>query len=73
MLKRQDGSCAICGIESGPEVRLVVDHCHETGHVRGLLCRHCNLILGYARESDRTLESAISYLARHSVRLSQRQ
>lgn len=44
MFIEQNGKCAICqGIGSRG---LGVDHNHKTGHVRGLLCRHCNLFLG---------------------------
>lgn len=41
MLKRQKGGCAICGKRPGKK-RLHVDHNHETGQVRGLLCAKCN-------------------------------
>jgi hypothetical protein len=53
MLSRQKGVCAICG---QPETRmnnkgtgirrLCVDHDHETGRIRGLLCMRCNLFIG---------------------------
>lgn len=39
----QDGRCAVCGSSSGP---LVIDHDHDTGKVRGLLCRSCNVSEG---------------------------
>lgn len=42
MLERQNYQCAICH----QEVKLVVDHNHDTGKVRGLLCNICNLGLG---------------------------
>lgn len=45
MVKNAGGICAICGRSSAK--RLSVDHDHETGKVRGLLCAPCNLILGY--------------------------
>lgn len=41
MLDRQDGRCAICRRQPRTK-RLAVDHDHETGHVRGLLCDRCN-------------------------------
>lgn len=57
----REGSCQICG-----ETKfLVVDHCHSTGDVRGLLCQQCNSVLGYAKDKISTLESAISYLRKH--------
>jgi hypothetical protein len=51
-------SCTICGKEE----RLVVDHDHETGKVRGLLCNHCNRGLGHFRDNIEFLEDAIKYL-----------
>ena len=44
LLAKQDGVCATCGKPS--EETLCVDHCHETGTIRGLLCRQCNFALG---------------------------
>ena len=43
--------------------RLVVDHNHRTGVVRGLLCTHCNCLLGFARENVVTLRAAMAYIA----------
>jgi hypothetical protein len=39
-----------------------VDHCHTTGAVRGILCHHCNLLLGHAKDAEDTLLSAVTYL-----------
>jgi hypothetical protein len=55
---RQDGVCAICG-RPNPEH---VDHDHETGAVRGILCFNCNGGLGQFRDSIDALLSAASYL-----------
>lgn len=52
------GNCKICNLKSV----LVVDHCHKKGHVRGLLCKHCNSMLGMAKDNIQTLENAIKYL-----------
>lgn len=49
--------CAICG---GPSE--VVDHDHETGEVRGVLCRPCNIGLGHFHDQTERLASAILYL-----------
>ena len=39
-----------------------IDHNHETGRVRGVLCRSCNLTLGHAKESERRLLNCVDYL-----------
>lgn len=60
-LAKQDGKCAICST-SITLSSSKMDHCHNTGVVRGLLCNHCNIMLGYAKDSISTLEAAIRYL-----------
>jgi len=64
MLELQDSCCAICDthLHDTGKKRLYVDHCHTTGKVRGLLCQHCNFVLGQARDNISVLESAIVYL-----------
>jgi hypothetical protein len=59
MLERQDEQCATCGGD-GP---LEVDHCHTEGHVRGLLCGSCNLVLGKVQDNPETLEAMIDYVS----------
>jgi hypothetical protein len=58
-------SCEICGIrwEEGQD-KLCLDHDHNTGKIRGVLCKHCNHVLGHAYDSINTLESAVFYLRR---------
>lgn len=56
----QQGKCLIC-LESNH--KLVVDHSHKTGKIRGLLCSHCNSLLGFAHDSPERLQSAIRYLS----------
>lgn len=58
MVKNQGGLCWICEQESD----LVVDHDHDTGKVRGLLCNLCNTSLGGFKDSISSLEKAIKYL-----------
>lgn len=60
MEEAQEHRCGICGVEK----RLVIDHCHSTGRVRGLLCNQCNTFLGLLEKPD-WLESALGYLAEH--------
>lgn len=62
MLKKQGGVCAICRQPCPRNPRLSVDHCHQTGRVRGLLCSHCNVGLGHFRHDHNRLRSAITYL-----------
>lgn len=58
-------NCSICGVEQGEsDRRLSVDHCHETGVVRGLLCRMCNLGIGNLRTST-NLRLAADYLDKY--------
>lgn len=70
----QGGCCAVCksklditavqtprsGKRSGTEP--VVDHCHATGEVRGILCFSCNVALGHAKDNVETLKAMIEYL-----------
>lgn len=61
--KQQEGCCKICGThELEHKKRLYVDHCHETGEFRGLLCQSCNSMLGYAKDNIETLKKGIEYL-----------
>jgi len=68
-LADQNYSCAICKkpetlncTRSGKPLNLSVDHCHSRGHIRGLLCSHCNRALGLFRDDPSVLASAIAYL-----------
>ena len=67
MLEAQGGVCAICGRECQSRNRLAVDHCHETGKVRGLLCAHCNRALGMLGDSVNVLTAAVRYLERSEL------
>jgi hypothetical protein len=60
----QRGCYLICGLQSE---RLVVDHNHNTGQVRGLLCVSCNGLLGLANENPRVLVAAIEYLRAYAA------
>lgn len=67
----QDGKCAICqGIDPGSTQGrkrryFCVDHCHETGRIRGLLCAMCNAGLGMFRDRPERMTAAIAYLSHH--------
>lgn len=60
----QKNQCAVCGraFEKTP----VVDHCHSSGKIRGLLCRGCNFGLGIFQDNPSRLFSAAAYLQRTS-------
>ena len=68
ILKSQDHSCAICGKHytdndvAGKVDHLSVDHCHDTGGIRGLLCHQCNRALGMFRDSQDLLYKAYKYI-----------
>lgn len=63
MFIEQCGNCAICGRnQSEFDYKLAVDHCHETGKVRGLLCRPCNQALGLLQEKAEIVSKAADYL-----------
>lgn len=57
-------ACEICGVSEAeaPREVLFVDHCHDTGEVRGILCLHCNNLLGSSKDRVKTLLSAVDYL-----------
>jgi hypothetical protein len=64
LFEGQGGVCAICETDTPDERGWVVDHCHTSKSVRGILCHHCNVMLGMARDNPATLAAAISYLGK---------
>ena len=63
LLLNQDKRCKICKTKNlNNHGQLCVDHCHETGKVRGLLCDICNRGLGYFKDDVKLIESAFNYL-----------
>lgn len=64
MLETQQYKCKICLTidPRGPQNVFVVDHCHKTGLVRGLLCNHCNTALGKFKDSSEILDRALAYV-----------
>jgi hypothetical protein len=62
----QKGCCSICGRHQSEFKRILgVDHDHETGRVRGLLCHSCNVVLGLIHDNPDILRSALDYLERY--------
>ena len=69
MFAEQKGLCAICGKKETTKNQyglrqLSVDHNHNTGQVRSLLCSNCNLLLGCAKDNKEILIKAILYLSK---------
>jgi hypothetical protein len=67
----QNGACAICkqpetATRLGKVKALAVDHCHQSGAIRGLLCADCNTGIGKLKENIDIFKSAIQYLEYHS-------
>ena len=65
ILQRQGGTCALCQKPAGRSNRwgtLSVDHCHETGLIRGLLCAACNSALGMLGDTPERLQRALDYV-----------
>jgi len=65
LLSSQGYKCKICGVGSNLDSRakyFVVDHNHNTGEIRGLLCTKCNALLGFAQDRVEILETAKQYL-----------
>lgn len=69
LLKEQNYGCAICGNNNGNRV-MFVDHDHESGDVRGLLCTRCNCALGLFDDNPKTMERAIKYITGTTVYVS---
>lgn len=64
MLEGQGDKCACCGTTEHQTRwnHFCVDHCHNTGKVRGLLCKSCNIALGEVGDNTHILQSMIEYL-----------
>jgi hypothetical protein len=63
LLAGQGGVCAICCTVPG---RAVIDHDHDTGKVRGILCHNCNVSLGLMKENCAAFQRAIDYINLHA-------
>jgi len=65
LFAKQGNCCAVCGTSQGyASKRLAVDHNHDTGEVRGILCDRCNLVLGKVKDSPELLRDLALYLER---------
>lgn len=69
MIKNQNNKCSLCNSNFDPNnknERACVDHNHQTGKVRELICGYCNTSMGLAKENIQTLENMIIYLRHHN-------
>ena len=67
MFSKQNQRCGICETTTLMGRNWHIDHDHATGKVRGLLCHHCNLMLGNARDNIKILQAGINYLTKNNV------
>lgn len=66
-------TCTICECKVKKKGKLagnqgVIDHCHDTGEIRGLLCAQCNKALGCFKDNIESLKNAIKYLGQNSCK-----
>lgn len=60
----QGRACASCGDDDSP--KWCVDHCHETGAIRGILCNQCNVALGMLRDNAARVAQLLIYIEQTS-------
>lgn len=60
-LKAKD-HCDLCKRKIEKKINKHIDHCHKTGRVRGVLCRQCNLALGWLKDDTNLIYRIITYL-----------
>jgi hypothetical protein len=65
LLVSQNHACSVCGRKE----TLSVDHNHQTGDVRSILCRPCNIVLGILKEDPSRLRALAAYIEKHSTQL----
>jgi len=71
MFKQQGSKCAICGTKENQLTghnagySFSVDHCHDTGKVRGILCSNCNRGIGLLGDKASSVYKAFKYLDKH--------
>jgi Recombination endonuclease VII len=64
-LEKQGGLCAICGKPDETVRRMSLDHCHDTGKLRGMLCNGCNVGIGMLGDDPDRVLAAYNYLLKH--------
>lgn len=66
MYEKQGGLCQVC-LNPQTNKKLSIDHCHQTGKVRGLLCTSCNLALGKLKDDPEIIKSLLLYVRHHKL------
>ena len=67
LVESQNNVCGICEQPNSLNRNWDIDHCHTTGVVRGLLCHHCNTMLGHAKDNIETLLKGAEYLGKFTT------
>lgn len=70
-LLEKAAGCQICGKSKIDGVKLVIDHCHDTNELRGVLCRGCNVSLGQLGDTLEAIRMAVLYLENSSKFISE--
>lgn len=65
IVKKKTNICEICGGSNINGKKLSLDHNHDTGKLRGILCDNCNLSIGLLKDNIEVLNNAIKYLEKH--------
>lgn len=65
-LKNQNNKCNICEVDLLNDKDTHIDHSHNTGKVRDILCKKCNNLLGSVNEDIDYLNRLINYINKHS-------
>jgi len=64
LLSQQENKCGLCFTELN-KTTTVLDHDHQTGKIRAVLCRRCNIGLGYFQDDLAKLQAAVDYVKRY--------
>jgi hypothetical protein len=72
MVARQDGKCLICQdkphlVGNKRQKTLHVDHCHDSGKIRGLLCHQCNCAIGLLKDDPARIRALLAYVETHAI------
>ena len=64
LLEAQNGKCPIC-LDGFEDRQQYIDHCHESGRVRGIVHMQCNTLMGLAGDNPDVLQNAANYIKNH--------